>query len=371
MALFFLAGPESSRAQLSPKSIEAAHRYSLANSGIGLIVEEGGQVKFEKYYQGHARSTPLHIYSGTKSFFGVLAVIAEAEGLLSLDERVAETLPEWRGVSRKSRITLRDLLNFTSGIGTGFEEIYGGGNGDKCAVSVGLAAKHDRGTSFIYGPSHLQIFCEVLRRKLASRGINYETYLKQKVLDPLQINVSQWRADAAGNVVPSAGMYMTGRDWLHFGECVIQGGTWNGHQLVAPDRLAQCFQSTEINPAFGLCFWTNRLASAPASREIDVEEWLDIKPLPEDWRNACLSRSAPNDLLCSLGSNYQRLYMVPSMQLVVVHLGKKGKGFRDAEFLRILFKDAVLPKTESPAETATPPKKGLPKIFNGFGKRPG
>lgn len=370
MAIFLFAGSESGMAQLSPKSIQAAHRYSVANAGIGFIVEERGQVVFEKYYQGHARSTPLHIYSGTKSFFGMLAVIAESEGILSLDEKVAETLPEWRGVSRKSRITLRDLLNFTSGIGTGFEEIYGGGNGDKCAVSVELAAKHDRGESFIYGPSHLQIFCEVLRRKLADRGINYETYLKAKILEPLQIDVTKWRADAAGNVVPSAGMYMTGQDWLHFGQCVVQGGSWKGRQLVAPDRLAKCFQSTEINPAFGLCFWTNRLASAPASREVDVEEWLDMEPLPEDWSNACLSKAAPSDLLCSLGSNFQRLYMVPSMQLVVVHLGKKGKGFRDAEFLRILFQDAVLPQAEAPAQP-TPTQKGLPKVFNGFGKRPG
>lgn len=370
MSLIYF-GATSAFAQLSKDSIEAAHAYSAKRGGIGFIVNEGGQVRFERYAKGHSADEPIHIYSGTKSFFGALAVIAEKEGLLSLDEKVAETLPEWRDDPRKSTITIRELLDFTSGLETGFEEIYGRSTADKLTLSLGLEAKNDPGDSFIYGPSHLQVFCEVMRRKLKRKGLTYEAYLNRKLIQPLGIGISQWRADTHGNVIPSAGMYMSGRHWMTFGEMVCRGGEWNGKQLVPTDELTKCFKPTVINPAFGLCFWVNSYCTRPDAREIDVEETLEIEPLPEDWSRACLSKQAPPDLVCSLGSNFQRLYIVPSMGLVVVHQGKKGaRGFRDAEFLPILFKDAARPApAAAPEVTERKVKPLFPKGFGGLLKK--
>ncbi|HRQ90538.1 MAG TPA: serine hydrolase [Bacteroidia bacterium] len=343
MSLCYFAASAPLAAQLSSASIEAAQRYSAERAGIGMIVKERGKIRFEKYYGGHSQKKPIHIYSGTKSFFGVLAVIAQDEGILSLDERVAETLPEWRQDPRKSQITVRELLDFTSGLKTGFEEIYGRSTADKLTLAVGIDAKADRGAAFIYGPSHLQVFCEVLRRKLKKRGLTYTEYLERKLVKPLGIDITQWRSDSHGNPIPSAGMWMTGRDWLSFGEMVCHGGEWGGKQLVRSGSLATCFRATPINPAFGLCFWVNSYCNQADAREVDVEVFLDKEPMPEDWSRACLSKSAPADLVCSLGSNFQRLYVVPSMDLVVVHQGKKGNQFRDAEFLKLLFADAEAP----------------------------
>lgn len=367
-----LGAPVPASAQLSQKSIEAAHRYSAARGGIGLIVKERGEVRFERYAKGHGADQPIHIYSGTKSFFGALAAIAEKEGLLSLDEKVAKTLPEWREDPRKSEITLRELLNFTSGLETGFEEIYGNSTADKLKLSLGLDAKAARGEAFIYGPSHLQVFCEVLQRKLKRKGLSYRGYLEKKLIRPLDIDLAKWRADNHGNVYPSAGMWMTGRDWMKFGELVCHGGSYGGHQLVPSTSLAQCFQSTRINPAFGLCFWVNSYCDRPDAREIDVEEYLEIEPLPEDWSRACLSKGAPADLSCSIGSNFQRLYLVPSMDLVVVHQGRKGaRGFEDAAFLPLLFADCQTPAaTETATVSGRKEKPSLSKVFGSLWKKP-
>ncbi len=357
-------------AQLSPESIQAAHQYSIKRGGIGFLVKERGEIRFERYAKGHGPNEAIHIYSGTKSFFGALAVMAESDGILSLDERVAETLPEWRNDSRKARITLRDLLDSTSGLETGFEQIYGRTSADKLTLAVSLDAKRERGESFIYGPSHLQVFCEVLRRKLKRRGLSYQGYLERKLIKPLDIHITQWRADDHGNVIPSAGMWMSARDWLKFGELICQGGHWNGRQLISSDALTNCFRTSSINPAFGLCFWVNSYSVHPDAREIDVEEYLELKPLPEDWSRACLCKQAPPDLIASIGSNFQRLYIVPSMNLVVVHQGKKGaRGFRDAEFLSILFSNATRPAL---AEASPPPRKTkpiLPKSLRTFLKK--
>ncbi|MEM9018559.1 MAG: serine hydrolase [Verrucomicrobiota bacterium] len=362
----FLLGwlSHSARAQLASESISAARDYSASHNGRALLVHERGQLRFEDYYAGYAKGTPLHIYSGTKSFFSVLAVIAEEDGLLKLDEPVAKTLSEWRGDPRKERITIRDLLNFTSGLESGFEEIYTRNNEDKIKLAVGLKATRDRGQSFVYGPSHLNVFCEVLNRKLKSRRLDYETYLQRKLLGPLAIRVSRWREDAQGNPVPSAGMYLTAQEWLKFGLFLNAGGVANGRRLVRTDNLAECFVGTGINPSFGLCFWLNGYAGERGAREVDVEEDLELDPMPEDWRGAILCENAPRDLVVSLGSTFQRLYLVPSMDLVVIHHGKPGHEFRDFDFLEILFRGSTLPTVTA----ETPPQKRpfkpiFPKLF--------
>jgi uncharacterized protein (DUF934 family) len=57
---------------------------------------------------------------------------------------------------------------------------------------------------------------------------------------------------------------------------------------------------------------------------------------PDFWRDGCLSRTAPSDLVAMIGTRGQRVYVVPSRDLVVIRLGD-GRGFSDAEFLRRLF----------------------------------
>ncbi len=80
-------------------------------------------------------------------------------------------------------------------------------------------------------------------------------------------------------------------------------------------------------------FWLNR--DAPDGRPVNVENNLEPKWSAEDWSDACLCCQAPRDLYVSLGSMGQRLYVVPSLDLVVVRLSADSN-FSDEEFLRLL-----------------------------------
>ena len=84
-----------------------------------MLVMQNGRTIFEHYANGGSADARWPIFSGTKSFWGIAALVAVRDGLIRLDDRVADTITEWKSpaeAGRKSQITIRQLLNFTDGI---------------------------------------------------------------------------------------------------------------------------------------------------------------------------------------------------------------------------------------------------------------
>jgi CubicO group peptidase (beta-lactamase class C family) len=198
-----------------------------------------------------------------------------------------------------------------------------------------LPVSAPRGESFIYGPSQLQIYSEVLRRKLLPRHLTPEQYLEKRVLRPLGLGFVDFREDRKGNPLLASGFRLTAREWARLGELILGRGKYQGHQLVRWDLLAECFRGTHINPMFGMGFWLNRVGSE--SHEVDVERMLDVQWERQNWRDGCLCREAPRDMITAIGSGYQRMFIVPSMNLVIVRQGRDDSRFSDAHFLRLIF----------------------------------
>ena len=248
---------------------------------------------------------------------------------LDLDERVGATLAEWARDGRKATITLRQLLNFSSGLDATFS-LHGDGFADRDAVALRAPLVGTPGRSFIYGPAGLQVFHEVLKRKLAGRGETPSEYLERRVLHPLGLGAQRYMADRAGNPLLATGFAMTAAQWARLGTLVLHGGGPVLHSGL--DGIAR---GSGANPMFAQGFWGNRLAGSPSAREVDPEDKLELKWPRQDWSRTCLSRSAPGDLIASIGSGGQRLYIIPSMDLVVVRLGFMTR-YSDAAFLRAL-----------------------------------
>ena len=307
----------------SPAAIQAAWEYSVAYRGYSLLVIHNGRVIFERYVRGDGPDVRHKIYSGTKGFWCVAAAAAQRDGLLNLDEPVANTIREWRRQPGRDRITIRELLDFTAGIDPGFV-LHGDGIADRDRYAISLPQVARPGESFIYGPSQIQIFCEVLRRKLRGRETPWH-YLVRRVMLPIGLEPPPHKEDAAGNPLMAAGIRLTAREWARWGEFLEQNSSGS---------VGECLCGTARNPAFGMGFWLNR--EAPSGRVVNVEDELEPKWWREDWTDACICREAPRDLFVSLGSMGQRLYIVPSRGLVVVRLSDDSK-FSDEEFLKLLF----------------------------------
>ncbi len=319
-------------AEISPQSLKAADAYSAARHGLSLLVIQRGKVIYENYHNGFSRGRVASIFSGTKGFWCIAAIAAEQDGILRLDEPVKDTLAEWRDSPDKGEITTRDLLSFNAGIEPVFS-LHGRSIPDRNGYSVHLQAVREPGEAFMYGPSELQIYSEVLRRKLASRHLTPEQYLSRRLLRPLGIGYVDFREDREGNPLLASGFKLSARQWAQLGILILNRGKYRGRQIVRADLLDQCFRGSRANPMFGMGFWLNR--AAPDGREVDVENMLEVPWSRENWRGACLCNNAPHDLIAAVGSGYQRMFICPSLDLIVVRQGRSGP-FSDAHFLRLV-----------------------------------
>jgi CubicO group peptidase (beta-lactamase class C family) len=326
----------ASAAELDRNDLDAAAYYSADRGGYSFLVVQDGHILYESYAHGDAPDRIAQIFSGTKGFWCVAAAVAVEDGILDFDEPVRDTITEWRSEPDKSRIRVRDLLSFTAGIEPVFA-LHGRSIGDRNGYSVKRPVVRPPGASFMYGPSQLQIFCEVLRRKLVSRHVTPQQYLSKRVLRPLGIFGVDFREDREGNPLLASGFRLSARQWEQLGELILGQGKYRGHQIVRADLLAECFHGSRVNPMFGMGFWLNHVA--PDGREVDVEKALEIPWEHQDWQGDCLCRDAPRDMIAAIGSGYQRMFIVPSQKLVIVRQGVDDGRFSDAHFLRLIFGD--------------------------------
>jgi CubicO group peptidase (beta-lactamase class C family) len=330
LAALLAAASLAAAEEISPAQFRAAAAYSAARRGFSLLVMQHGKIIFEDYPNRNTASEPHKIYSGTKGFWVLAALKAVEEGIIKLDEPVTDTIPEWRGDAGKGRITIRHLLNFTSGIDAA-NHLHGDGIADRNRIALQVPQVAPCGRAFIYGPAALQVFHEVLRRKLALREETPTHYLERKVLAPLDLGPQRYMADGCANPLLATGFKMTAREWARMGSLILQGGA----PVLPQELLQQCFHGTGVNPAFGFGFWNNQRAGHWGAREFDIEDMLERSWQKQNWRNSCICRDAPPDLVASVGSGYQRLFVIPSLELVVVRQGVNAK-FSDGDFLRLL-----------------------------------
>jgi len=131
----------------------------------------------------------------------------------------------------------------------------------------------------------------------------------------------------------ATGLDLSARQWARLGELVLGHGNYHGRQVLPDALLREAFSGSQANPSYGLTFWLNR--EAPNGREIDIENMLVRPWTRESWSATCICRDAPPDMVVSLGSGYQRLFIIPSMNALIVRQGSNAK-FSDAKFLRMV-----------------------------------
>jgi CubicO group peptidase (beta-lactamase class C family) len=281
-------------------AFEAAVAYAERHTLHALVVARNESVLYERFADGYDRDRAHALYSGTKSFWGVAALAAQQDGLLELDEPVAQTLAEWREDEHKSAVTIRQLLQLTAGFGFG-----GLGNAvPTYEAAIATPLRDAPGRRFTYGGVPLQVFGAVLVRKLASRRMTPHAYLAQRILAPLDIVIANWRTLKDGTHPLPTGAHLSPSAWLRYGQFLAGYGRAADRQIVAAELMRLCWEPAKANPRYGLGCWLDPTGHIP-------------------------------DLLYASGAGGQALYVIPSDGLTIVHFGK-STSFRHEAFLRRL-----------------------------------
>ncbi len=107
--------------------------------------------------------------------------------------------------------------------------------------------------------------------------------------------------DADGTPVCSSYGWATPRDWAALGQFALQGGEWNGQQLLPEDWMAEsttALDGTTEEDGYAAGWWVNR------------------KP-----DGSLVHPELPADAYFAQGHDGQWIVVVPSSQLVLVRLG--------------------------------------------------
>lgn len=306
------------------RAFSAARAYSAARSPSALIIARHGIVLAESYV-GARTETLWDLGLAGHVFTPILAAAMVADRSLNLNEPVAMTLGDWGAHPTKRNISIRMLLNGSSGIAApGRDDLT-------LDEAVALEPVAEPGRRFIDDRAPYVLFGEIARRKLAARGraLDIAAFLKSRVLDDIGCAPMTWGRTREGAPMLDDGMQTSLRAWAQAGELLRRDGIYRARELLSRQAILETRQGSFAEPRAGIGLWlmgaAGRGASAPEMRA------------PSDlWRT---NPTPPADLVMTAGAQGQRMYVAPSLGLVVARAGQGGERWSDAAFLGAVLDD--------------------------------
>lgn len=313
--------------------LATASAYAARMNSCALLVAHRGRLVLERYACGlDARSRPNGM-SLAKTPAALLVGIALEEGVLaSLDEPLERHLPEWSQDAR-GRISLRQLLSMSSGLDTAIAGLH---LTDRLEESLLARQAHEApGARFEYNNVNTQLVALVLERAWSR---SYAALLSEKLWRPLGAGHAQVWLDAPGGQARAyCCLFATARDWLRLGLLMRQGGRWAGRQIVPGAWLDEMLTPSPLEPSYGLHVWLG--TTRPPSRE-------------RDWSEPFAAR----DTFMLVGAAEQRVYVIPSHELVIVRLGREAPGWDDPYLPNLLVR--ALDRVQAAPHSADRPDGG-------------
>lgn len=256
-----------------------------------VLIVRNGVIVGEKYYQGYDQNRQNTLYSCTKSVISALVGIAIEEGLIKgVDQPVSDFFPDALAVNpdpRKSEMLLEDLLTMRAGLewqegNPAYGSLYR--SSDWVAFMLNKPLEADPGKVFNYCSGCTHVLSGVLSK---ATGMPTQAYAKLRLFEPLGIKDYAWEMDAAGNAIGGWGLDLTARDMARFGYLFLNGGSWDGKQLVPASWVEK---STRAGFATG-------------------DDW--------DYAYQWWVKPAEN-VYAAQGMHGQKIYVVPDRKMVVV-----------------------------------------------------
>ncbi|MEM7142343.1 MAG: serine hydrolase domain-containing protein [Actinomycetota bacterium] len=297
--------------------------WSAANATRQLLITVGGERVVDECFDGD-ESTTTDIASLQKALsITVLGQLVD-EGVMDLDAPVGEYVGAgWTNASRahEAKVTVRNVVAMRSGLNDRFEE--------DC----------EPGTDWYYCNN---AYHQVRKAMEVATGRESEPLFAQRLWGPLGMDDSSWKPrphmkDPHGWVL--SGVHTNAGDLDRFGRALLRRDDALG---CTASFLDEVFTGSEANPSYGLLWWLHggERAIVPGHRK---DQRLDEKKV---FGGVTLERRiaphAPRDCVGGHGAGNQRIYLVPSQDMVVTRIGSavadmnaSGEAFDDAFWSRM------------------------------------
>lgn len=279
---------------------------AMADRSTAVLVSLNGDIVAERYAPGWGPDRPREVASVAKSILALLIAMAVDDGAFTgLDQAAADFIPAWRNDARAG-VTLRHLMSMTSGLDdTGLA--LRGITGDQFAINAAAPLRHPPGARWAYNTAAYHLLFHILER---ATGDTVEAWSRPRLFDPLGMDATRWTTSpgsgAEGPVTNYYSALSTARDLARLGGLVLGEGRWNGRRLLGAEHLRTLLgPSQDLNPSYGLLWWSNLRPGADAFGQGDSRRFP----------------SAPVDTVAALGAGGQALLVVPSRRLIVVRQG--------------------------------------------------
>jgi len=305
---------------IDPRGLALAEQYADKMRSVALLVFHRGALRYEKYWPGYDAATRTNPNSMHKGVLALAVGAAIADGYIdSVDAPASRWITEWQRDARRD-ITVRELLQMRSGLevpifGTWKSARILFGSDLMAGVSgLGVAASH--GTDFQYSNANSQLLLTVVER---ATGKRYAEYLSTRIWQRLGASdAALWMDRVGGQPRGFCCLFATARDWLRVGRLILDRGRVGEAQVLPEAWIDAMTAPSPRNPNFGMQVW---LGSPPGTER--VYSSYTVK--------AFHSRPfAAPDIVYLDGFGGQRVYIVPSLDLVIVRTGVSSTDWDDA-----------------------------------------
>jgi CubicO group peptidase (beta-lactamase class C family) len=221
-----------------------------------FIVIQDDTILFEGYYNGADRDTLMTSFSVAKSFTTALIGVAIEEGYIGgVDDPITDYLPELaERDGRFEDITIRHLMLMASGLDYqelrpnlfDSDDILTTYYPDQREAALSFTEIADPpGAYFRYNKYHPQLLGLILER---TTGVQVARYLEEKIWQPIGMEYDgSWSLDSeeSGFEKMETGVNATAIDFAKFGRLYLEGGSWEGTQVIPKEWVAE---STQVDP---------------------------------------------------------------------------------------------------------------------------
>lgn len=238
-----------------------------------ILIVKNGKLVAEDYFYEYSKDMPHDLRSANKTITSILMGIAIDKGFIKdLNGKVYDLFPEYQKLidwgANKDILTIKHLLTMNTGLDCNDWDAGSVGNENKLyktddwiKVFLQLPYKEKSGSQFSYCT-----FGEMMARAIIVKnsGMALQDFASKYLFGPLNITNYKWTMFMPNRDDIGVRVSLTPRDFAKLGQLYLNGGLWNGEQIVSNDWVTQSVISHTITtekrlgyPEYGFLWWKN------------------------------------------------------------------------------------------------------------------